>query len=91
MGSPHGYGIARRIGQIGGGPLPINYGTLSPALPELGREGRVTSEWGRSENNRRAEYYRLTRAGRRRLEKETRGGGQTTSVLARFLSPEENS
>jgi PadR family transcriptional regulator, regulatory protein PadR len=91
MGSPHGYGIARRIERIGGGPLPINYGTPYPALPELGQEGHVTSEWGQSESNRRAEYYRLTRAGRRRLEKETRGRGQTTSVPARFLSPEENS
>ena len=91
MGPLHGYGLARRIEQTSGGLLSINYGTLYPALLKLEQEGFVASEWGASENNRRAKFYRLTRAGRRRLEKETREWEQTTSILARFLSPEENS
>ena len=89
IGPPHGYGLARRIEQTSGDLLSINYGTLYPALLKLEPEGYVTSEWGQSENNRRAKYYRLTRAGRRRLEKETREWEQTTAILARFLSPEE--
>jgi transcriptional regulator len=91
LGSLHGYGVARRIEQISGGLLSINYGTLYPALLKLEQEGYVTFEWGQSENNRRAKYYRLTPAGRRRLEKETREWEQTTAILARFLSAEENS
>jgi transcriptional regulator len=91
MGPLHGYGLARRIEQTSGGLLSINYGTLYPALLKLEQEGYVTPEWGQSENNRRAKYYRLTRAGRRRLEKETRAWEQTAAILARFLSPEENS
>jgi transcriptional regulator len=89
IGPLHGYGLARRIEQTSGGLLSINYGTLYPALLKLEQEGYVTSEWGQSENNRRAKYYRLTRAGRRMLEKETREWEQTTAILARFLSPEE--
>ena len=89
MGPLHGYGVARRIEQTSGGLLSINYGTLYPALLKLEQEGFVASEWGLSENNRRAKYYRLTRAGRRRLEKETREWEQTTSILARFLSPKQ--
>ena len=89
MGPQHGYGVARRIEQTSGGLLSINYGTLYPALLKLEQEGFVASEWGLSENNRKAKYYRLTRAGRRRLEKETREWKQTTSILARFLSPGE--
>jgi PadR family transcriptional regulator PadR len=89
MGPQHGYGVARRIEQISGGLLSINYGTLYPALLKLEQEGFVASEWGLSENNRKAKYYRLTRAGRRRLEKETREWEQTTSILTRFLSPGE--
>jgi transcriptional regulator len=91
LGPLHGYGLARRIEQTSGGLLTINYGTLYPALLKLEQEGYVTSEWGQSENNRRAKYYLLTRAGRRRLEKETREWEQTAAILARFLSPEENS
>src|ERR671919_8282 len=87
MGPLHGYGIARRIEQTSGDLLSINYGTLYPALLRLEQEGFVDSEWGLSEKNRRAKYYRLTRAGRKRLEKETREWEQTTSILARFLSP----
>ena len=89
MGPLHGYGLARRIEQTSGGLLSINYGTLYPALLKLEQEGYVASEWGQSENNRRAKYYRLTRAGRKKLENETREWEQTTAILARFLSPEE--
>ena len=86
MGSLHGYGIARRIEQISGDLLAINYGTLYPALLKLEQEGHVASEWGLSENNRRAKYYRLTRAGRKQLEKETREWQQTAALLERFFS-----
>jgi PadR family transcriptional regulator PadR len=89
MGPLHGYGLARRIEQISGDLLSINYGTLYPALLKLEQEGYVNSEWGASENNRRAKFYRLTRAGRRKLEKETREWEQTTAILDRFLSPVE--
>ena len=89
LGPLHGYGIARRIEQTSGDLLSINYGTLYPALLKLEQEGFVASEWGLSENNRRAKYYRLTRAGRKRLEQETREWEQTASILARFLSPKE--
>ena len=89
MGPLHGYGLARRIEQTSGDLLSINYGTLYPALLKLEQEGFVASEWGVSENNRRAKFYKLTRAGRRRLERETREWNQTASILARFLSPGE--
>ena len=90
MGALHGYGIARRIEQTSGDLLSINYGTLYPALLKLEQEGYVASEWGLSDNNRKAKYYKLTRAGRKRLEKELREWEQTSSILARFLSPEED-
>lgn len=89
MGPQHGYGIARRIEQISGGQLSVNYGTLYPALLKLEQEGFIQSEWGTSENNRRARFYRLSRAGRTQLKKETRDWEQATQILARFLSPEE--
>lgn len=89
LGPLHGYGIARRIEQISGDLLSINYGTLYPALLKLEQEGFVDFEWGLSEKNRRAKYYRLTRAGRKRIEQETREWEQTASILARFLSPKE--
>ena len=87
MGPQHGYGIARRIEQTSGRQLSVNYGTLYPALLKLEQEGYVASEWGLSENNRRAKYYRLTRAGRQQVEKETREWEQTAAILARFLAP----
>jgi PadR family transcriptional regulator PadR len=87
MGPLHGYGIARRIEQTSGDLLSLNYGTLYPALLKLEQEGAITSEWGASENNRKAKFYRLTRAGRKLLESEAREWEQTTSILARFLSP----
>src|SRR5437016_14349557 len=91
MGPLHGYGIARRIEQTSGDLLSINYGTLYPALLKLEQEGYIASEWGTSDNNRKAKYYRLTRAGRKQVEKEAREWEQTTANLARFLSPKEES
>ena len=89
MGPLHGYGIARRIEQISGDQLSLNYGTLYPALLKLEQEGFIKSEWGLSDNNRRARFYRLTRSGRTQLKKEAREWEQARSILARFLSPEE--
>ncbi len=91
MGPLHGYGIARRIEQTSEHLLAVNYGTLYPALLKLEQEGYIASEWGTSDNNRKAKYYRLTRAGRRQVEKEAREWEKTTAILARFLSPEETS
>ena len=91
MGPLHGYGIARRIEQISDNLLAVNYGTLYPALLKLEQEGYVSSEWGVSYNNRKAKYYKLTRAGRKQLSKEEREWEQTTSILARFLAPEGRS
>jgi PadR family transcriptional regulator, regulatory protein PadR len=90
MGPLHGYGIARRIEQTSGNLLSLNYGTLYPALLKLEQEGSIASEWGVSENNRRAKFYRLTKAGRKQLEKEAQSWGQTTAILARFLSSTED-
>ena len=89
LGPQHGYGIARRIEQTSGHLLLVNYGTLYPALLKLEQEGYISSEWGVSDNNRRAKYYRLTRGGRKQLEREAREWEQTTEILARFLSPGE--
>ena len=89
MGPQHGYGLARRIEQISGDQLSLNYGTLYPALLKLEQEGAITSEWGVSDNNRRAKFYSLTRMGRRQLERQTRDWQQTTAIVARFLSPSE--
>jgi transcriptional regulator len=86
-GSLHGYGIARRIEQTSAQLLSVNYGTLYPALLKLEQEGYIASEWGVSENNRKAKYYELTRAGRKQLERETQDWEQMTAILARFLSP----
>lgn len=89
MGPLHGYGIARRIEQTSGDLLSLNYGTLYPALLRLEQEGAIASEWGVSDNNRRAKFYSLTRAGRRQIQHETRSWEQTTAILARFLSTTE--
>jgi transcriptional regulator len=91
MGPIHGYGIARRIEQTSGDRLSLNYGTLYPALLKLEQEGAISSEWGVSENNRKAKFYKLTRSGRKQLEREARNWEQTTAILARFLSPTEDS
>ena len=89
MGPLHGYGIARRIEQTSQDRLVLNYGTLYPALLRLEQEGHITPQWGVSTNNRRAKFYRLTRAGRRQLEREAREWEQATAILARFLRAEE--
>jgi transcriptional regulator len=89
LGPLHGYGIARRIEQTSGDLLSVNYGTLYPALLKLEQEGYIVSEWGVSENNRKAKFYRLTRAGRKQVEKEAREWAKTTAILARFVTPDE--
>jgi PadR family transcriptional regulator len=89
MGRMHGYGIARRIEQTSGDLLAVNYGTLYPALLKLEQEGSIASEWGVSENGRRAKYYSLTRAGRREVEREAREWDQATAIVARFLKAGE--
>jgi PadR family transcriptional regulator PadR len=91
IGPLHGYGIARRIEQTSDGELSIQYGTLYPALLKLEQEGYIASEWGASENNRKAKYYRLTRAGRKQVEKEARQWQETAAIISRFLSPGEES
>lgn len=91
MGPMHGYGIARRIEQTSGNALSLNYGTLYPALLKLEQEGSIASAWGASENNRKAKFYRLTRAGRKRLEREARDWEQATAIVARFFSPAQES
>ncbi len=91
MGPQHGYGLARRIEQTSGDAFSVNYGTLYPALVKLEQEGYVASEWGLSDNNRRAKYYKLTRAGRRQLAREAREWERTTAILARFFAPAEES
>lgn len=85
MGALHGYGIARRIEQTSGDLLSVNYGTLYPALLKLEQEGYISSEWGLSDNNRKARFYKLTRRGRKQLERETHDWEQTAAILARFL------
>ncbi|HEY6345782.1 MAG TPA: PadR family transcriptional regulator [Bryobacteraceae bacterium] len=89
MGPLHGYGIARRIEQTSGDLLQLNYGTIYPALLKLEQEGYVSSDWRMSENNRRAKYYGLTRAGRKQIQKEARQWAQTSAIMARFLEPAE--
>ena len=86
LGPLHGWGIARRIEQISGDLLSVNQGTLYPLLLKLEQEGSIESDWGASENNRRARYYRLTRSGRRQLQSEVQEWQQTTEIMARFLA-----
>ena len=88
LGPLHGYGIARRIEQISGDLLAVNYGTLYPALLKLEQEGYISAKWGVSDNNRRAKYYSLTRAGKKQVEKEAQDWEQATAIVARFLAPE---
>jgi transcriptional regulator len=89
-GTMHGYGIARRIEQVSGDRLMLNYGTLYPALLKLEQEGYIASEWGFSENNRKAKFYKLTRAGQAQLKREAREWAATADIMARFLAPEES-
>jgi PadR family transcriptional regulator PadR len=90
LGAQHGYGIARRIEQTSGDRLVVNYGTLYPALLKLEQEGFVTATWGTSDNGRRAKFYRLTRAGRKQVEREEGEWRATTEIMARFLGKVES-
>jgi transcriptional regulator len=91
MGDMHGYGIARRIEQTSGDTLAVNYGTIYPALLKLEQEGFISSSWGVSDNNRRAKFYSLTRAGRKHLQKEAREWERTATIIARFFAPKASS
>jgi transcriptional regulator len=86
LGPLHGYGISRRIGQISGDLLDVNQGTLYPVLLRLEQEGSISSEWGASENNRKARFYQLTRTGRKHLQAETRQWEQTAAIIGRFFT-----
>ena len=86
LGPLHGYGIARRIEQISGDLLTVNQGTLYPVLLKLAQEGSIASEWGASENNRKARFYRLTRQGRKQLQAEARNWEQTATIIDKFLA-----
>ena len=89
MGALHGYGIARRIEQTSGDLLAVNYGTLYPALLKLEQEGYISSEWGFSDNNRKAKYYKLTRAGRKQLNRRRARMGTDNRDPRAFLAPGE--
>ena len=91
MGPLHGYGIARRIEQTSGDAISVLYGTLYPALLKLEQERYITGKWGVSENKRKARYYSLTAAGRKRLQREEREWERTAAIIARFLAPSEES
>jgi PadR family transcriptional regulator PadR len=89
MGPLHGYGIARRIEQISGNLLHLNQGTIYPALLQLEQMGWIISKWGVSENNRRAKYYSITRAGRKQLAMEAENWRRAADIVTRFLEPSE--
>jgi len=88
MGPLHGFGIARRIEQIADGAFALNQGTIYPALLRLEQKGWITSEWGTSENNRRARFYSVTRAGKKQLTAETENWDRTVAMLKRLLESE---
>ena len=85
LGPQHGYGLAKRIEQISGDLLSVNQGTLYPLLLKLEQEGAIASEWGPSDNNRRARFYRVTATGRRQLQAETRNWEETIALIDRFF------
>jgi transcriptional regulator len=89
MGPLHGYGIARRIEQTSGDRLVVNYGTLYPMLLKLEQEGFIAAEWGVSDNNRKARYYTLTRAGRAQLAREEKQWAEAAELIARFVALEK--
>ena len=89
LGPLHGYGVARRIEETSKQKIQLNYGTLYPALVKLEQEGFVRAAWGQSENNRRAKYYSLTAAGRKRLAREAREWRRTADLIAAFLARRE--
>jgi len=86
LGPLHGYAIARRLERISGDLLTVNQGTLYPVLLRLEQEGSIASDWGASENNRKARFYRLTREGRKHLQAETRGWEETAAIIGRFFA-----
>jgi PadR family transcriptional regulator PadR len=86
LGPLHGYGLARRIEQISGDLLAVNQGTLYPLLLKLEHEGAIASEWGASENNRKARFYTLTRAGRKLLQAEAEDWERTAAMIGRFFA-----
>jgi len=89
LGSLHGYGIARRIEQTSGNLLQLNQGTIYPALLHLEQMGWISSKWGVSENNRRAKYYSITRAGKKQLAAEEESWRRASEIMIRFLEPSE--
>jgi PadR family transcriptional regulator PadR len=89
MGPQHGYGLARRIEQTSENLLAVNQGTLYPVLIKLEQEGAISSEWGTSDNNRRAKFYTLTKAGRKQLRAESEHWRQMTAIIERFFAPEK--
>jgi transcriptional regulator len=88
LGPQHGYGIALRIQQVSDNMLELNQGTLYPALLRLEQNGFICSEWGRSDNNRRARYYSLTKAGRKQLSEEAESWHRFSGIMAKLLSSE---
>ena len=86
LGPLHGYGVAKRIEQISGDLLTVNQGTVYPVLLKLEQEGSIASEWGSSESNRKARFYRLTRTGRKQLRAETDNWERTSAIIARFFA-----
>ena len=84
----HGYGIARRIEQVAQGALELNQGTIYPALLRLEQQGWISSEWGASDNNRRARFYSITRAGRKQLATEQENWSRTVAMMTRMLTGE---
>ena len=91
MGPLHGYGIARRIEQTSGDRIALNYGTLYPALLKLEQEGYIRSEWGVSDNNRKAKFYTLTRAGKKRASQASEEWLEATDIVSQFLKTTEES
>jgi len=87
MGSLHGYGIARRIEQVSSDSLSLNQGTIYPALLRLEQRAWIKSEWGLSETNRRAKFYKLTAVGRKRIAREEENWSRIVNTMARFLAP----
>ena len=87
MGTLHGYGIALRLQQVSGDVLQLNQGTLYPALLRLEQRGWISSKWGTSDNNRRARFYSLTRAGRRQLRREAEEWHRMADIMSRLLNP----
>jgi len=88
LGTLHGYGIARRIEQVAQGSLELNQGTIYPALLRLEQKGWISSEWGASDNNRRARFYSITRAGKKQLAEEAANWSRTVAMMARMLETE---